>query len=256
MDLLSLATEATDEEFHTDAMDWLKARIGFDGVIWGSGERQVDGTVAIMQHFLDGRPTGLINDYPRFAHADPVSQHFGETPQLLQNVSTHSFYNQPELADMRDYLEHYRVRHLLLKGGYQPGNAMLDWLVLYREDHGRPFDESMIAISDRAISTVLLAAMFQRSAKACLQLASVSVPDGAVDANPYTHITERQQQVLCCLLQGWSNKLIARHLAISENTLKTHLAAVYKALHVTSRSQAIIVAGRLCRYFGSDSSVS
>lgn len=60
-----------------------------------------------------------------------------------------------------------------------------------------------------------------------------------------TDLTSRQYQVLQCLLRGWPNKLISRHLSLSDNTIKTHLSAIYRALDVTTRSQAVIVAGRL-----------
>ncbi len=58
-------------------------------------------------------------------------------------------------------------------------------------------------------------------------------------------LTERQLQVLQCLLRGWPNKLICRDLNISDNTLKGHLAAIYRTLDVKSRTQAVIEAGRL-----------
>lgn len=58
-------------------------------------------------------------------------------------------------------------------------------------------------------------------------------------------LTSRQYQVLQCLLRGWPNKLISRHLALSENTIKTHLSAIYRTLEVTTRSQAVIAASRL-----------
>lgn len=60
-----------------------------------------------------------------------------------------------------------------------------------------------------------------------------------------TELTTRQVEVLQCLLRGWPNKLISRHLALSENTVKTHLSAVYRALKVTTRAQAVIAAGQL-----------
>jgi DNA-binding NarL/FixJ family response regulator len=41
------------------------------------------------------------------------------------------------------------------------------------------------------------------------------------------------------LLQGKSNKVIARDLDIAEGTVKAHLWAVYQALGVNSRSQAM-----------------
>ncbi|WP_338847794.1 response regulator transcription factor [Massilia sp. W12] len=61
---------------------------------------------------------------------------------------------------------------------------------------------------------------------------------------PKLELTERQQQVMDCLLLGWPNKLIVRKLGISENTLKGHLAAIYRALNVSSRTMAVVEAGR------------
>lgn len=60
-----------------------------------------------------------------------------------------------------------------------------------------------------------------------------------------SELTERQRQVLHCLLRGLPNKLISRDLQISDNTLKGHLAAIYRTLDVKSRTQAVIEAGRL-----------
>lgn len=57
-------------------------------------------------------------------------------------------------------------------------------------------------------------------------------------------LTERQFQVMQLLLRGWPNKLICRDLNISDNTLKGHLAAIYRTLDVSSRTQAVIEAGR------------
>lgn len=57
-------------------------------------------------------------------------------------------------------------------------------------------------------------------------------------------MTTRQQEVLQGLLRGWPNKTISRHLDISENTLKGHLAAIYRILEVRSRSQAVIAAAK------------
>jgi len=49
----------------------------------------------------------------------------------------------------------------------------------------------------------------------------------------------RQLAVLKCLLQGKSNKVIARELEIAEGTVKAHLWAIYQALGVNSRAQAM-----------------
>jgi DNA-binding NarL/FixJ family response regulator len=58
-------------------------------------------------------------------------------------------------------------------------------------------------------------------------------------------LTPRQADVLALLLQGKPNKLISRELNLSEGTVKVHLAAVFKALGVSSRTQVVIAASRL-----------
>lgn len=52
-------------------------------------------------------------------------------------------------------------------------------------------------------------------------------------------LSERQRAVLLQMLQGKSNKVIARALGIAEGTVKAHLWSVYQLLGVTSRSQAM-----------------
>jgi len=47
------------------------------------------------------------------------------------------------------------------------------------------------------------------------------------------------------LMLGKSNKLICRELGVAERTVKIHVSAVLKALNVTSRTQAVLVAERL-----------
>ncbi len=59
------------------------------------------------------------------------------------------------------------------------------------------------------------------------------------------HFSERQLAVLKALLQGKPNKLIARELDIAEGTVKAHLWAVYQALGVGNRAQAMYRAHEL-----------
>ncbi|MEY2876317.1 MAG: hypothetical protein RLZZ373_3688 [Pseudomonadota bacterium] len=58
-------------------------------------------------------------------------------------------------------------------------------------------------------------------------------------------MTPRQREVLALLLDGKSNKMIARDLAISVETVKDHVAAVLRTLGVNSRTQAVLAVGRL-----------
>lgn len=60
-------------------------------------------------------------------------------------------------------------------------------------------------------------------------------------------LTPRQKHVLHLLTQGLSNKLIARELGVSVDTVKDHVAAVLKALGVSSRTQAVVAATQKSR---------
>lgn len=52
-------------------------------------------------------------------------------------------------------------------------------------------------------------------------------------------ISPREGEVLDLLAEGASNKVIARRLAISPNTVKTHVARLFEKLEVQSRTQAL-----------------
>lgn len=58
-------------------------------------------------------------------------------------------------------------------------------------------------------------------------------------------LTPRQTEVLQLLLQGLPNKLIARQLGVSVETVKDHVAAVLRALNVSSRTQAVLAVSQM-----------
>jgi DNA-binding NarL/FixJ family response regulator len=55
-------------------------------------------------------------------------------------------------------------------------------------------------------------------------------------------LTRRESDVLQLLAKGHSNREISRHLFLSEKTVKAHLAAVFRKLGVTNRTQAAMAA--------------
>lgn len=55
-------------------------------------------------------------------------------------------------------------------------------------------------------------------------------------------LTGRQSDVLRCLVDGLSNKEIARQLGLGVGTVKCHLQAIYRALDVENRTRAVVVA--------------
>jgi len=88
----------------------------------------------------------------------------------------------------------------------------------------------------------------------------ISVIDGALKGEPQfsntgtsmlespssrPKLTPRQLEVLTLLAEGKPNKLIARHLNLSENTIRTHVSAIFDHLNVMSRTEAVLIAQRL-----------
>ncbi len=63
-------------------------------------------------------------------------------------------------------------------------------------------------------------------------------------------LTPRQTDVLALLLQGKPNKLIARELGLSVETVKDHVAAVLRALGVNSRTQAVLAVSQMTQQHG------
>jgi DNA-binding NarL/FixJ family response regulator len=60
------------------------------------------------------------------------------------------------------------------------------------------------------------------------------------DDHPAKQLTEREREVLALVAEGLPNKQIARRLAISEKTVKTHLTNVFRRLGVDDRIQAAL----------------
>jgi DNA-binding NarL/FixJ family response regulator len=61
---------------------------------------------------------------------------------------------------------------------------------------------------------------------------------------PLDQLTPREREVLVLIGRGFPNKLIARELAVSEKTVKTHVGHVFAKLGVRDRTQAAVVAVR------------
>jgi DNA-binding NarL/FixJ family response regulator len=56
------------------------------------------------------------------------------------------------------------------------------------------------------------------------------------------NLTQREHDILSHLAEGRSNREIAQRLYLSEKTVKAHLAAIFRKLGVTNRTQAAMMA--------------
>ncbi len=60
-----------------------------------------------------------------------------------------------------------------------------------------------------------------------------------LDQQQLEKLSGREQEMIVFLSQGYTNKEIAKSLAISPNTVKTHLTRLFDKLGVSNRTQAV-----------------
>lgn len=103
-----------------------------------------------------------------------------------------------------------------------------------------------------AVREVLAGNIFRPSGQQGARLDDATpVPPAKVSVRPdEIGITDRQAQVLALMVRGMSNRDIADQLDLSEGTVKIHATAVFKALGVSSRTQALVAVARYGIDFG------
>jgi len=69
--------------------------------------------------------------------------------------------------------------------------------------------------------------------------APVAEPATAVPLHP-PRLSRRQSEILAMVAEGLANKQIAHRLGIAEGTVKAHIHAIFRALGVTNRTQAVV----------------
>lgn len=63
-------------------------------------------------------------------------------------------------------------------------------------------------------------------------------------AAPAVRLSPREQEVLQLVSEGYSNSMIAGHLHLSENTIKTHVESLLIRLNARNRAEAVAAASR------------
>ena len=66
------------------------------------------------------------------------------------------------------------------------------------------------------------------------------LPAASADAQRRVALSERESQILCCLVNGLSNKAIARELRITEATVKVHVKGLLRKTRASNRTQVAI----------------
>lgn len=71
---------------------------------------------------------------------------------------------------------------------------------------------------------------------------SLIAPGSVRSSQTLATLTPRELEILGYLAAGHSNKVIARHLALAESTIKVHVQNILRKLNLTSRVQAAVFA--------------
>lgn len=212
----------------------------------------------------------LVDDHPLFREGMSLLLH-----SLLENVTTHEAGSSEEALEKLATLD--QVDLMMIDIGL-PGMSGLEGLSVVRRDFpdvpvvvlsSNDDRESVLSALDRGAmgfvpksssSKVLEAALKLILAKGVYLPANVFLaeragtdirvlPTPAGQAHSVTceqlGLTPRQSDVLHLVLQGKSTKAICRDLNLSISTIKTHTSAALRALNVTTRTQAVIAAGKL-----------
>jgi DNA-binding NarL/FixJ family response regulator len=105
------------------------------------------------------------------------------------------------------------------------------------------------AVLSRTASAEAIGAAVEAAAAGLVVLppdALAEVPQGtaARSVAPLEALSTREAQILALLAEGLVNKQIAARLGISRHTVKTHLAALFHKLGVSTRAEAVAAGAR------------
>lgn len=78
-----------------------------------------------------------------------------------------------------------------------------------------------------------------------LEAVSESLPMRLADAGGLSVLSKREQDVVRCVADGLSNREIARHLKLTEHTVKNYLFRIFDKLGVSSRVEVVLYAFNL-----------
>ena len=67
-------------------------------------------------------------------------------------------------------------------------------------------------------------------------------PQTRARRGPFPNLTEREEEVLDYVARGWSNAEVARHLHVSEKTVRNYVSTLFAKLGVPDRARAIVLA--------------
>ncbi len=152
------------------------------------------------------------------------------------------------LHGVRRFVDHQPTISVVILSAHTEPNEILDCIALGARAYiPKTADELVV---ENAIRLVMLGEVFIPS-QAIQQIKNVEaqelshqLADLPAD-NPLRKLTKRQCDTLALMMEGQSNKEVARRLGLLESTVKAHVKVILKKLAVHNRTQAALVANDL-----------
>ena len=114
--------------------------------------------------------------------------------------------------------------------------------ILMLSSHDEP-ETTRLALARGATAFVSKAEAPEKIIDTIAQLLRSELPQAQAVASPdHKHLTPRQREVLELLHQGLTNKVIARRLALSDNTVRRHMQEILKYFQVATRAEVVVAA--------------
>jgi two-component system, NarL family, nitrate/nitrite response regulator NarL len=190
----------------------------------------IDATVYQIETFKGHCPAGRVVVLAHQLELPAMVLAFtaGANAYLVSVAAGDVFIKSLELVMLGETIVPPSLLNLLYSNENAPdgGNGKLD-----HYDNGKPGDEAYIA-DDRAEDGN------DDDTDDDAEAAQVTLPK--IDDNRVPRLSARQRLILRCLINGDSNKTIARKIQITEATVKVHVKAILRKIRVHNRTQAAI----------------
>jgi two-component system nitrate/nitrite response regulator NarL len=155
------------------------------------------------------------------------------------------FEDRDLIANIRQSTPHVRLAILAEKGDLLHvgrRNIMAADSILSLEISGEIMVQSLrlVQLGQRMVPLDLIASLLRSNAMR-LQGSAPSGGGGEAEPEGDDHApSQRETEILRCLIEGSSNKVIARKLGITEATVKVHLKGLLRKIKAANRTQAAI----------------
>ncbi len=199
-----------------------------------------------FDHILTGTQFSLspeqFND-----HAD-ISGIDGANPVLLLLCESASA-SEPALEGLKAKWPSARVvifaDHLEPAALIRAFRAGIDGVCAMNMDRGVLLKAlELVMLGERFIPASMGLALLSRNPEELRLLGGDNIVSLRADGDANHRLSGRERQILRCLIDGASNKHIARQLGVAEATVKVHVKAILRKAKVSNRTQAAMWAQR------------